>query len=67
MTNGRLVASISTPRGRRNAHQHVVDRALELAPVHDELAAELQDMRRDFCGVLAIALAALLLHIEVRG
>ena len=47
-----------------DAHKRIVHRPRELAPIHDELAAELQHMRRGFGGMLLIALAALLEDIE---
>ena len=61
----RSLARIDFDAGRRcNAHEHVVDRTLEIAPVHDEFAAEFQNMRRDFGCVFLVALAALLKHVE---
>ena len=50
--------------GRHDAHQHIVHRPRQLAAVHDELAAELQHMRRGLCGMLPIALAALLEDVQ---
>ena len=48
---------------RQNAHEGVVYRPLQLAPIHDEFAAELQDMRRNLGVMLLVAVAALLKDI----
>ena len=64
MTNGRLLCVDLDAVGRHDAHQSVVHRPRQLAPVHDELAAELQHMRRGLRCMLLIALAALLEDIE---
>ena len=49
---------------RHDAYQRVVHWPRQLAAVHDEFAAELQHMRRSLCGMLPIALAALLQDIQ---
>ena len=64
MTNGRLFCVDLDAFGRHDAHQRIVHGPRQLAAVHDELAAELEHMRRGLCGVLVIALAALLQDIE---
>ena len=50
--------------GRHDAYQGIVHRPWQLAAIHDELAAELQHMRRGLCGMLLIALAALLEDVQ---
>ncbi len=49
---------------RRDADQNVVDRSRQLAPIHDELAAELQHMGGGLRVVLSISLAALLQDVQ---
>src|SRR4029077_4458708 len=50
--------------GWRNARQNIVDRARQLAPVHDELTAELEDVGSNLGGVFAVTLASLLQDIK---
>ena len=64
MTNGRLICIDLDAVGRHNAHQRIVHGPRQLAAVHDELAAEFQHMRRRLCGMLPIALAALLQDVQ---
>ena len=64
MTNGRLYVVDLDAFGRHNAHQRIVHRPRQLAPIHDKLAAELQNMRRGFGCVLLVALAALLHDVQ---
>ena len=49
---------------RIDPHEEIVDGPLQLAAIHDQLAAELQDVRRDFRLLLGILLAALLQYVE---
>ena len=64
MTKGRFLVVDFESVWRHNAHERVVYRPLQLAPVHDEFAAEFQHMRRDFGRVFVIALAALLQDVQ---
>jgi hypothetical protein len=49
---------------RGDPHQHVVDRSGQLAPVQDDFAAELQDVRRNLGSMLFVTLATLLKDIQ---
>ena len=49
---------------RRDAGQNVVDRTRKLAPVHDELGAEFENVRGWLGGVLLVLLAPLLHDVE---
>ena len=61
----RSLALIDFDAGRRqDAHEHVVNRTRQLAPVHDEFAAEFQNMGREFGGVFLVAFASLLHHVQ---
>ena len=42
----------------------IVNRSPQLSPIHDEFAAELQDVRRNLGGMLFVAVAALLKDIQ---
>ena len=53
--------------GRHDADQNVVHGPRQLAPVHDEFAAEFQHVRRSLCGMLPIALAALLQDVQEKN
>ena len=64
MTNGRLFSSISIPFGGVMRAGKVVYGSWQLAPVHDELGAEFEDVRSGLCGVLLVLLAPLLHHIQ---
>ena len=57
--NGRRLRSISTPFGRDDAHQRVVDRLFQLAAVDDQFRGVAQDVRRRLGDMLAILVAAL--------
>ena len=58
-----LVIDSDTLR-RRDAGENVVHRARQLAPVHDEFGAELQNVRGGLGGVLLVLLAPLLHDVE---
>ena len=49
---------------RHDAHEPVIDRAVELAPVHHKLAFEFENVRRGLGRMLAIGIAPLPHHIE---
>ncbi len=59
------LAFVNVDTGRRSdARQHVVHRAWQGSPVHDQLGAEFQDVGRELGDMLLAMLAALPHHIE---
>ena len=61
-----LVIDADTLR-RRDAGENVVHRARQLASIHDELSAELENVRGGLGGVLLVLLAPLLHNVEEKN
>ena len=62
--NGRLAGSIAGAGRRDDAHQHVVDRPRQGAPVAHQLEREAEHVRRVLGVLLEIDVAALAQHVE---